>query len=220
MCFSATADLVGGVILAAIGLDAARHVHQRRDHLALAALPLLLAAHQIDEAFVWWALQGHVPAAVGQVAVWIYLLFAFVVLPTYVPLSVLALEAPGPRRRVILAFVALGAVVSTVFLVAMLDGPVTAELHPHHLAYSVGLPAALVVVAGYLAATCGSLLASGYHRLALYGVVNLIAVALLTRLAIDGFASLWCAWAAVTSAAIALALRRGGSELRVAAVLA
>jgi hypothetical protein len=216
MCFSAQADLVGGAVLAVIGLDAARHVHQRRDHLALAALPLLLAAHQIDEAFVWWGLQGHVSPQVGRVAMWIYLLFAFVVLPTYVPLSVLALEAPGRRRTVIRGFVALGATVSTIFLVAMLDGPVTAELYDYHLGYSIGLPAGLAVVAAYVAATCGSLLFSGYHRLALYGVVNLIAVAVLARLAVEGFASLWCAWAAVTAAVVALILRRNGQGQQLA----
>jgi hypothetical protein len=48
---------------------------------------------------------------------------------------------------------------------------------------------------------------------AIFGVVNLIAVAVFARLAIDGFASLWCAWAAVASCAFAVHLRyaRGGT---------
>ena len=36
--------------------------------LLLAALPLLLGAHQIDEAFVWWSLRGHLSHTVGRVA--------------------------------------------------------------------------------------------------------------------------------------------------------
>ncbi len=103
MCFSAQADLVGGVVLVAIGFDAVRHVHDQRDHLAFAALPLLLGAHQLDEAFVWWGLQGHINAHVGQVAMWLYLLFAFVVLPVYVPLAIRALEPPGRRRKTMTA---------------------------------------------------------------------------------------------------------------------
>jgi hypothetical protein len=66
VCFSAQADVVGGAVVAVIGFDAARHVNQQRDHLAFAALPLLLAAHELDEALVWWGLQGHVPAGLGQ----------------------------------------------------------------------------------------------------------------------------------------------------------
>ena len=171
--------------------------------------PLLLAAHQIDEAFVWWGLQGHVPAALGHAATWAYLLFAFVGLPVYVPLMVHGLEPPGPRRTTMKVFVGLGACVSAVLLVAMLVGPVTATLADDHVRYGIGLHAGFLIVVAYIGVTCGTLLFSGYRELTIFGVVNLIAVAVLARLAIDGFASLWCAWAAVTSAGIALHLRFG-----------
>jgi Family of unknown function (DUF6629) len=220
MCFSATADLVGGGVLAVLGLDAVVHVHRRRDHLALAALPLLLAAHQVDEAFVWWGLQGDVRASVGRVATWVYLIIAFVVLPVYVPAAVLALEPAGGRRRVMAGFLGLGAVVSAVLLVAMVAGPVTAVLGDHHLGYGIGIPAGWLVVSGYVAATCGAMVFSGYRRLAAFGAVNLIAVAVLARVTLDGFASLWCAWAAVTAAMISLHLRRGGPHRSVAEALA
>jgi len=212
MCFSPQADLVGGLVLGVIGLDAARHVRKRRSHLAFAALPFLLGAHQFDEAFVWWGLQGSVPASVGRLALWIYLLFAFVVLPTYVPLAVFGLEPRGPRRRTIAGFIALGLGVSGILLVAMVTGPVSGVLGDYHLGYSIGLPAGGLVVGAYVAATCGSLIFSGYRKLAVFGLVNLLVVALLARLAIDGFASLWCAWAAVTAGAIAVTLRHGGED--------
>ena len=220
VCFSPQGDLLGGLVLGVIGWDAIRHVDRRRDYLALAALPLLFAAHQVDEAFVWWGLQGHVSAEVGHVATWIYLLFAFVVLPIYVPLVVYGLEPPGPRRRAMAAFVALGAVVSAVLLAAMVVGPVTAELGDYHIAYSVGLHAGFAIVAAYVLVTCGSLLFSGYKQLMVFGVVNLIAVAVLANLTIDGFASLWCAWAAVTAGFIALHLRLSGRHGSLPEVLA
>ena len=99
MCFSAQADLVGGAVVGGIGVDVLRHVKGRRRYLPLAALPLLLGLHQIDEAFVWWGLQGHVSSAVGTAAIWIYLLFAFVVLPMYVPLALLVMEPSATRRK-------------------------------------------------------------------------------------------------------------------------
>ena len=210
MCFSAQADLVGGAVLSVIGVDAVRHVRQRNGQLALAALPVLLAAHQLVEAFVWWGLQGEVNADVGRAATWIYLLFAFVVLPIYVPLAVLALEPVGRRRLVIAGFLGLGVVVSVVLLAALLSGPPTAELGHHHISYGIGLPAGFLVTSAYVAATCGPMVFSGYHRLFVFGIVNLVAVAILARLAISGFTSLWCGWAAVTAAVIALHLRRGG----------
>src|ERR1700689_1869173 len=91
MCFSPEGDIPGGIVVTAIGIDALRHLHNRRDHLALAALPLVLGFHQIDEAFVWFGLQGHVPEGLGRVATWIYLVIAFVVLPLLVPIVVMLL---------------------------------------------------------------------------------------------------------------------------------
>jgi hypothetical protein len=218
MCFSPEADLVGGIVLGVIGSDAARHVRRRGDHMAIAALPLLLALHQLDEALVWWGLQGHVSAVAGHVATWIYLLFAFVVLPVYVPSAVLALEPPGRRRSLMALFVALGGVVSVMLLTAMLRGPVTAQLGDHHLAYGTGLSADRVVVSAYVVATCGAVVFSGYRHLAVFGAVNVVAVAVLAHLAIDGFASLWCGWAAVTAVFVALHLRRDAPGSVIAAL--
>jgi hypothetical protein len=220
VCFSPQADLVGGLVLSGIGFDVARHVHRRRDHLALAALPLLFAAHQLDEVVVWWSLQGHVGADVGRVATWLYLLFAFVLLPVFVPAAVWAIEPPGRRRATITPFIALGAVVSGVLLLSLIQGPVTASLGHYHVSYGTGPHSGLVVVAAYVVATCGSLVFSGYRQIAIFGIVNLVAVAILARLTIDGFASLWCGWAAVTSGALALHLRFGGPHRTVAQALA
>jgi hypothetical protein len=208
VCFSAEADVVGGVVIGAIGIDVLRHVNGRGEYAALAALPLLLALHQLDEAFVWWGLQGDVPAAVGQLATWVYLLFAFVVLPVLVPISILVLEPGGRGRWMMMPFVALGGVVSGVLLAAMVRGPVTATLAAHYVGYSTDLDAGGFVVALYVAATCGSLIFSGIRDVARFGVINLVAAVLLARLTIDGFTSLWCAWAAISSAAFAIHLRR------------
>ena len=207
MCFSAGADVVGGIVIGAIGVDVLRHVDGRRRYALLAALPLLLAAHQLDEAFVWWGLQGHVPSAIGRVATWIYLAFAFVVLPVLVPVAILVLEPAGRRWLLMVPFVVLGAVVAGVLLAAMVRGPVIATLGPHYVGYSTDLHAGRLVVMLYVTATCGALILSGVRDIARFGVINLIAVVLLARLTIDGFASLWCAWAAISSAAFAIHLR-------------
>ena len=214
MCFSPQADLIGGVVLGVIGVDVARNVHHRRDHLAFAALPLLFAAHQLTETLVWWGLQGHVASRVGVVATWSYLLFAFVLLPTYVPLAVRALEPRGGRRNLMTAFVGLGGVVSILLFAAMVHGPVSASLGDDHVRYSISLHAGLLITTAYVAATCAPAIFSGYRHIAIFGVVNLIAVAVIARLAIDGFASVWCGWAALTSIAIAAHIRFGGRSYR------
>ncbi|HEX3541954.1 MAG TPA: DUF6629 family protein [Acidimicrobiales bacterium] len=207
MCFSPQADVAGGLLVTAIGVDSWRHVGRRRGGRMLAALPLLLGVHQLIEVVVWWGPQGRVSPQTGRTAMWLYLLIAFVILPVYVPLAVLMLEPSRRRKLQMVPFVVLGAVVAAVLLVAMIGGPVTVALRPWHLAYSIHVAAGGLVVGLYVVAICGALLFSGYRHVAMFGLANLVAVALIAWVLIDGFASLWCGYAALSAAAIAFHMR-------------
>jgi len=207
VCFSPEGDLVGGLVVTTIGVDACRHLRGRNNYLLLAATPLVLGAHQIDESLVWWGLQGHVPHLAGRIAMWIYLVIAFVVVPILVPLAILRLQPTARRRWVIAPFVLLGTGVAAVLLKTMLRGPVSVKLGAYHLAYSIGLRDGLVVIGLYIVATCGSLLFSGYRHIVIFGAANVVAVIILARLTADGFASLWCFYAALASGAISLHMR-------------
>lgn len=207
VCFAPQADVAGGIVVGAIGVDAYRHLRGRNNHLLLATLPLLLGVHQLVEAFVWWGVEGEVPHDVGRVALWIYLLIAFVVLPMFVPFAVLALEPTARRRWLMAPFIGLGAGVSAVLLAAMLRAPIDVAERPYHLAYSLSVSHGGLVVALYVVAICGALLFSGYRHVAIFGFANLLAVAILARITLDGFASLWCAYAALSAGAIAFHMR-------------
>lgn len=207
MCFSPEGDLAGGVVVTAIGIDACRHLRGRNNLLILAAVPLLLGAHQIDESLVWWSLQNHVPHLAGRIAMWIYLVIAMVVVPILIPVAILRLAPTARRRWIVAPFAALGLGVGILLLVTMLRGPVTVQLGSYHLAYSIGLKHGLVIIGLYVVATCGSLLVSGYHHIFVFGVINLVVVVILARLTADGFASLWCFYAALASGAISLHMR-------------
>ena len=207
MCFSPEADIGGGLVICAIGVDAVRHIRQRREFIAMAWIPVLLGAHQFIEALVWLWLQGHVPRGIGHVALWAYLLIAFVVLPVFIPLAVIALEPTRRRKQLMAPFALIGTGIAVFLLAAMIRGPVGVKLAPYHLSYSIRLSDGLLIVALYVVAVCGPLLVSGYRNVALFGIVNLVAVIIIARLTISGFASVWCGWAAVTSAAITLHCR-------------
>jgi hypothetical protein len=153
--------------------------------MALAALPLLFAVHQLDEALIWWALQGRVSWDVGRAATWVYVLIAYVLLPLLVPIIVLSIERQRRRRFLLFPLVVTGAVVSVAFFLGAVRGPMGVTAGHLHLSYQVG----------------------GDSGILIDGVVNLIAVMILGRLAADGYASLWCAWAAITSAGIAAHIR-------------
>ena len=61
----------------------------------------------------------------------------------------------------------------------------------------------------YVVATCGAMLASGLRHVVWFGLANLAAVVVLVGLSANGFASLWCFYAALVSGAIAVYMRVG-----------
>ena len=214
MCFSPQADLVTGVAVGVVGVDALRHVSNRRE-LPLASLPMLFAAHQLIETFVWWGLDGHVAWSVARVAIYAYLVIAFV-LPVVVPLCVLAVE-PSPRHREVMTLcVGLGAGVAAVLLVGLAQGPVGAHDAGHRIAYEIGGSPGVVLEVLYVVATCGALLASSSRAIRVFGVANLVAVTVLAVLTTGNIASVWCAWAAISSVAIAWHLRNLHGRARLA----
>jgi hypothetical protein len=207
MCFSPTGDLVGGTVVAAIGIDACWHVKGRKPYVAIAALPVLLGLHQIDETFVWWGLQNHVSHTLGRVAMWIYLIFALVVLPVLVPILMILFETVKKRKWRMVPFLVIGAGVSAILLEAMLVGHPSAKLGHYHIAYTIGLQHGIPIIGLYIVATCGPLFFSGFRSIEWFGVANLAAVIALALLCASGFTSLWCFYAAIVSGAIALHLR-------------
>ncbi|MER5378534.1 DUF6629 family protein [Streptomyces sp. NPDC002553] len=191
MCWSATADVVAGVGVCAVGVACAARV-RRAAELPLAALPLLLGAHQLVEAAVWASDGGRGPATV------VWAVIALPLLAVWVPAGTLCAAPPRARRRLLVPL-AVGVSTAAVLGYALATGPVTAEIRGHTVGYAVGLSHPALLVAGYLAATVGALLLSGDRWLV--GLGGLVAVGAagcwaLWRLE---FVSTWCAVAAVCS---------------------
>lgn len=208
MCFSPEADAIVGGIVIVVGVDALRHTTAKKQ-LALASLPVVFGVHQVTEAFVWWGLRGDVSHTIERIALWIYLVIALVALPAFVPLAVRLIEPLALRRRIIGALWALGLVVAGVLAAALIREPIGASIDGRHIAYSVeGMRTGGPIIALYVLATCGALLACSYRDIAALGAVNLAAVPLLLWLTSGGFVSLWCFWAALVSVVIALHMRR------------
>ncbi len=214
MCFSPQGDLVGGIVITAIGVDALVHVKGRPEYIVAATLPVLFGLHQIDETFVWWGLQGHVGADVGRVAMWIYLAFAMVVLPTLAPAMMTMAEPDRHRQRIMIPFIGVGAVVSAVLLETMVVNEPHVMLGHYHIAYSLGLQHGVFWIFLYIVATCGPLFLSSFRHVFWFGVANVAAVVALALLCASGFTSLWCFYAAIVSGAIALHLRFASNDMR------
>ncbi|MFK4067080.1 DUF6629 family protein [Streptomyces sp. NPDC029674] len=197
MCWSATADLVAGTGIAAVGVASVTLAARRPRDLPLAALPLLLGVHQIIEAAVWRNDGGTGPATVAWAVI------ALPLLPLWVPTAVLCAAPPRARRRLLVPLAA-GAATATALSYVLATRTVTAEIRGHTVGYSVGLPHAGLIVVGYLLATIGALLLSGDRGLVLFGVLVAVGAAVSVVLWRQEYISTWCAFAAVASVALSL----------------
>jgi Family of unknown function (DUF6629) len=202
VCFSAEADFVSGAVIGAIGIATLTQVERPRE-LPLAVLPLAFALHQIAEGFVWRDLDSGLARSAG-VPVYLYLAFAWVVLPIFVPFAIMILEPPGWRRRAIGALVVIGTIAGTYLAVAVVRGDVSAHAVEHTIQYGGAGRFATAATALYIVATCGAPLLSGFRAIVWFGVANVVAVAAFATIQAEGLTSLWCTWAAVVSVLIFL----------------
>lgn len=211
MCYSPEADVIAGIVVGAIGVDAIRHADDRAAW-ALASVPLVLAAHQMIEAVAWWGLLGEVPAEAGGFAVTAYLVAALGVVPALVPYAVMRVETSRTRRRLMAFFAALGVLVAVVLMLGLTVYPHDAAIGGRYVAYEMTAPGGGATAVLYVAAVCTPLLVSSHRRIVLLGILNVPAVLVLGALLQAGFISLWCVWAAITSFVIALHLRSASAE--------
>lgn len=194
MCWSASADLWAGLGIGAVGLASIASVRRAGD-VPLAALPLLLGAHQVVEAAVWRSGGGAGPATLAWAVI------ALPLLAVWVPAGVVTAARPADRRRQLVPLAA-GLVTATVLAYRLTTRPVTAEIRGHTLGYVVDLPYAAPLLVGYLLATVGALLLARDRILRLLGLLTgagAVVCALLWR---TEFVSTWCALAAVASLVI------------------
>lgn len=169
----------------------ARAARRPRD-LPLAALPVLLGAHQLIEAVVWHHNGGTGPAITAWAVI------ALPLLPLWVPAAVLCAAPPRAHRRLLIPLAA-GVATAAALAYALVTRTVSAEIRGHTVGYTLGLSHTGLTVTGYLLATIGSLLVSGDRVLSLLGVLTAIGAAVSVVLWRQEFISTWCAAAAVAS---------------------
>lgn len=207
MCFSATASFVAGTSLSAAGVFALTKA-TRRGELPYAAIPLLFAIQQLIEGALWLVQTGD--AAGPETALtFSYSLFSHVLWPIYVPCAALLLERVAWRRGWMAAFAAAGSAAGLYLLFNMLRFPIEARIVGGHIEYASPHFYVLLVMTGYLAGTCFSLLFSSHRYVVFFGVAALgsfiYSYVVYTRWLI----SVWCFFAAALSVLVLLHFVQG-----------
>lgn len=207
MCFSATANFAGSAVLGAVGVATLAEVKHRRA-LMFAAMPLLFAAHQFIEGFVWLGLDNILPSYVAHDAGAAFVLYAQGLLPFLLPLSVYLIEPTRRKQHRMFWFVLLGGCLTLYILWGLTAYPLQVSAHGHSIVYFNPATTTTTVAVLYVIATCGALLFSGFRYLIALGIANIIGLVVVMIVMRYAFTSIWCAYAAVISVLIYFHFRR------------
>lgn len=217
MCLSAPVSLTAAALLIPAGGVTMAHVwRRRRSYLGLAALPLLLGLQQLAEGLIWIA-GDHADLAGVRLYSLIYMFFAWIGWPVWIPVSVYFLE-PLRRRTPYLVFAIAGAMLGGVQYLPYLthDGWLQTRLLPHAIRYSdteildavIGRPLTYLT---YVTILIAPLVLASDRRVKVFGALVALALAVTVGFFQWAYISVFCFGGAVVSAYLLWALRRDPS---------
>ncbi|RJQ34111.1 hypothetical protein C4568_03145 [Candidatus Parcubacteria bacterium] len=197
MCFSATASLVAGGALSAVGVVTTAKAKTKKE-LPFAMVPLLFGIQQLTEGFVWLSFSWNA-ATLNLITTYIFSLFAFVVWPVYVPFAVGLMETVPWRKKAIYACQIAGLAVGAYLLYSHTASLVISEIIGRHVVYSNSHFYQFAVMVLYFAATIVSCLFSSKRIIRVFGVCAFLLAMVAAWFYTQAFVSVWCFFAAVLS---------------------
>lgn len=203
MCFSTTASLGAGLLLSGVGYLASRKV-KVPEQRALASIPVLFAVQQFAEGTVWYSFSDPALASWTHPAALVFLFFAEVLWPAWMPFAILALEKDHWRRRILYSLGGLGLILSAHSIYLLFAYPVDARIVEHHIQYNLGFPNTwfFFLTIAYGVATVAPTFFSSVPKMWVLGLSVLIAFLISRVLYADYIISVWCFFAALISGVV------------------
>lgn len=195
MCFSATASFAaGGALVATGGLTLAKT--ETKKELPFASIPLFFGIQQVIEGVIW--VSFGMPT-LSAIMTYVYLFFAYVFWPVFVPITVFLVETNPIRKNILRALSMAGFALGAYLLYFIFADPGKAHIVNQSIAYGYQHLYRLLPLSLYIIVTCGSGLISSSR------IINIFAVALLVSFFTAylffniTFISVWCYFAAILS---------------------
>ena len=193
MCFSAPASFTASAILATMGAALISRVKEKH-LLPLAMIPWFFAIQQASEGIVWLDLSN------ASNAKNIYLFFAYVFWPIWIPFSLYFAEHNPLRKQILAGSLGVGLVVSSVLSSVIVETKTIIYSNTIHYLESTSFDAYTNIgLIFYVLAALVPFFISSVPKI--WGVGLLIALAGIATFLLEraNFVSLWCFWAALIS---------------------
>ncbi len=200
MCFSATASFSAGVVLTVIGIASIKKTNHK-SQLLFASIPFMFGVQQFAEGILWVTIPTNSYFVLQKIATYIYLFFAHILWPLWVPIAILMLEKISSRKVFQKILVAVGFAVSLylAYCLAMYD--VVAKIEGHHINYKLQYSDLVnnFVIALYALATIIPPFFSHVKRMWILGATILISYLITQTFYENYILSVWCFFSSVIS---------------------
>ena len=203
MCFSAASSFSAGGILLAIGVVSIKNAKTATLRL-FAAIPLIFAVQQLAEGALWLILSNADLVRWCRIPAYIFLIFAQVVWPLWVPLSVTLIEKNKTRKKILYFLFSIGVALSLYLGYSLFISPMQIGIQGYHIHYDLDFPFANSRSVGilYFMPTVVSLLVSSDKNVRLLGVIIFISYIVTWFFFTNYILSVWCFFSAIISSMI------------------
>ncbi|MBK3518324.1 DUF6629 family protein [Carboxylicivirga marina] len=137
MCFSAEVSFGASAVITTVGVAAFKKSNNKEQRL-FALIPILFGIQQFFEGCLWLTLESESYQYLVSLFTFGFLIFAQLIWPVWVPLSVFVMEKRKLRKRLIGFSLATGIALFIVLAYRMVFYEVTAQIENHHIFYTVG----------------------------------------------------------------------------------
>jgi hypothetical protein len=206
MCFSATASFAAAALTGAVGVAALGRTRRLRD-VPLAVIPLIFAAQQAIEGALWLELR---PGPGGPASLALAAAFAGIALvlwPAWVPLAVGLSERKKSARLLICALIPVGIILAGYSALLIVRHPYAPSIVNASICYINSAPYPTGGLLAYVICTCLPPLLSSDKFLRATGIAIVIGMAVSAAFFYEGFFSVWCFFAALSSVTIFASLQ-------------
>jgi hypothetical protein len=203
MCFSAEASFGASAVIGTLGVVTLKKA-KTTNQIPFASIPLLFAVQQASEGMLWIGLSSANHDSWKHFPVYIFLIFAQLVWPVWIPFSTLQLEHNRKRRTIIKVILGMGTLVSLYLMYCMFVYDLKAEIHSGHIKYTLSFPMAFAWISSvfYFVPTVVPLFVSSFKRIQLLGLAVLAAFVFSKIYFAEHLISVWCFFAAILSLVI------------------
>lgn len=201
MCFSPAVSFSASLALGVVGIATLKKATRREEKL-FALIPLLFATQQFIEGMLWLVLLQTDSFAAQYWLTQSYAVFAGMIWPVVVPLSLWRVETSLACKKQMLVITAVGAGIALYTFNALIEVGFTSRIVEYCILYEYQIPQGYLIQAAYVVATCGGFFCSSQQGVRVLGAANLIAFILAYCFYHYHLVSVWCFFAAIASGLI------------------